>query len=261
MAISKSIKEFLMALFDVGKGEPDRSQPKPNHDDVLPENTRMAHQTLSTSYSPPGTVNVARVQMQGNRVDIVDDDNALVATYGQQPDGTINLRFYDNNEIPVAQFGRFSDGSTALKVAKANQDVSTAPDSQLIFNSSQDIFKIVGSGTVALSGSYSHGTGSQNLTIASQFVPHNLGYIPAIQVFAFDSGNNRYKPVSSGSLATDNVGIGFSATYQFAFIRNFNADANNLYFEIDYKAYLGAGTTSGPFSETYKYYLLQETAN
>src|SRR3990167_972769 len=100
-----------------------------------------------------------------------DDDGNAVITQGQLDDGSFGLRILDTSGVNIAQFGRFTDGSTALKIAKSGYDVTSALLDQLVLNSDQDIFKIVDSVTAtttdptapAAAGSFA--SGSTTVTI------------------------------------------------------------------------------------------------
>lgn len=114
-----------------------------------------------------------------------DDYNQSLETYygngkavvelGKLPAGGYGIRFPDTNGIGIAQFGQFPDGSTSLKIAQAGVEVATAPNSELIFNSNQDIFKIVDKFTTPFS--FTSGSGA---SVTSIIVTHNLGYQPLI---------------------------------------------------------------------------------
>jgi hypothetical protein len=66
-----------------------------------------------------------------------------VSQLGQQADGSAGLKFFDANGIGTALFGTYPDGSTAIKVAKSGIEVGSATNDQLVFNSSQNVFKII----------------------------------------------------------------------------------------------------------------------
>lgn len=72
-----------------------------------------------------------------------------------------------------------SDGNPILKVAKEGYDALTATDDQLIFNSSQNVFKIVNTVDVSLNVVLT-GTGAAT---ASATVAHGLSYTPAYNAF------------------------------------------------------------------------------
>lgn len=82
-----------MALHDIDKNSMDRGNPNPNtHGKMIPEAVK-AHGTISTSYTTDdsgATTNVARVQMQNNRIVIYDGTNERIVI-GTLPDGTLGM--------------------------------------------------------------------------------------------------------------------------------------------------------------------------
>lgn len=102
-------------------------------------------------------------------------------------------------------------------------------------------FNIVLSGTVT--GSTIAAAGTERLT-----VPHNLGFIPIPMVYLSDGG--LYLPIPAISSYSPSVTGITIATYSADF-----TDAANLYIDTT------NGTASPAAAFTYKYYLLQLTAN
>ncbi len=89
-----------------------------------------------------------------------------------------------NNNYNVALFGLDDAGKVVVKVAKDGYNADTATDAQLIFNSSQNVFKIVVSATATrLVPSLTAGA-TDTLTI-----PHNLGYIPSVMAYVNGAGS------------------------------------------------------------------------
>lgn len=200
----------------------------------------------------PGTTNLGLYS--------VDSSNHTTAVLGKQADGSNSLKFFDASNVGLAQFGKFSDGSTALKVAKAGIEVGTATNDQLIFNSSQDVFKIVASNESTLTPPASWGSG----VAITNTISHNLGFPPAFQAY----------------VTIPNIGAGFPQEGKLinvpAFITLTNSptvrgsliyiqvlaysDTSNLYLSVINTT---DSTLSGynllPF--ICKYYILQETAS
>lgn len=161
---------------------------------------------------------------------------------GPLPEGGYGLRFPDANGIGIAQFGQFPDGSTALKIAPTGVEVATATDSQLIFNSSQDIFKIVQTGNLSIP------------TTPSTFinVAHNLGYEPIVMAYITFSWSST--PVVTTSLPA--MLVAFSTTaggFVIDYLVSFQVTTTNIVFRFDY-------VNGGTFSGTINYYILQESA-
>jgi len=142
-----------------------------------------------------------------------------------------------------------------LKVSKAGFDVNTATADQLIFNSSQNTFKIVSKGTATISSFVVGSPGATNFTSGetTTTVAHGLSYTPAILAFLGDVGTNNSLPysyaLSTGgggkSVAWTNVGVAI--------------DSTNIYFRSSVMLTGAFGFTSSAFNVVY--YLLQETAN
>lgn len=149
------------------------------------------------------------------------------------------------------QKGGFGTKDLGIKVSKEGYDVKTATDDQLIFNSSQNVFKVAltGSQTVTGSSALVYGT-PQTTTIA-----HNLGVVPAFQVYV-----NPSSPISGfqGGHGLTNLPLTYFVSGVMVLLLQARADSTNLYLDI-------MNTNSGTddlhlYSWTFKYYLLQETA-
>lgn len=240
-----------MSLHDVNKHQLDRSDPQPNHTDRLNDGSIKAHQTTSTTYKTDASATNVRVQQQNSRILAVD-----------------------SNSIPVADFGLQGDGTIGLKVAKAGVDVTTATNAQLIFNSSQDIFKIANTvtGTLTLTfttqSSGSSGTFTANST-STLTLPHGLGIVPAISPQLFDSVNSIYVPVTNGSsVASPHIQVNGNGIVGLGFYTwRITADTTNVYISgivaggggSSTTGYSIAGLTFGDY--TFKVFCLQETAS
>lgn len=133
-----------------------------------------------------------------------------------------------------------------MKVSKSGKDVKTAAAGDLIFNSSQDVFKIVTSGTVSIATSGAS-------TIGSAQFPHNLGIIPAVIAFV-DLGpgaiSETYVPLPA--VVQGGFSAGFLAISEYVTVSSI--DTVNVSFNY-YRSIAGSGTY------TIKVYILQETAN
>lgn len=185
-----------------------------------------------------------------------DKTNKLVSELGQQADGSNSLKFFDSSGIGIAQFGTFPDGTTGLKVAKSGVEVSAATNDQLIFNSNQDVFKIVKTGTASITPPSSWGGGNaQTVTIV-----HSLSSSPAFLVYV----NNPVGipgTVYAGQLSSvPSVIWGPSASGGVGFyLSSARVDGTNLYIDL---VNLLSSTQTGvnAYTWNYKYYILQETA-
>lgn len=162
--------------------------------------------------------------------------------------------FKDDNGTRRVLLGKGADGFYGLKVSQEGADVFTADDDELIFNSNQNVFKIVQTGTLILPQYTTPNPGAGNFgsgqTILAS-VSHGLGYIPAAVAFLeFSSGLRAPLPyVAHG-------GSGASAT-SHSYIPVISSSA----FRIDFN-HLDYGANSLSFADVVvRYYLLQESAD
>lgn len=180
-----------------------------------------------------------------------------VLQMGQQSDGSNALKFFDANGIGIAQFGEFPDGTTALKVAKTGIEVSTAPNTDLIFNSGQNIFKIADTGTcivpvmtAATSGGPAGGSAITATTTVSKDV-EPLMFLAFGNVDNFPNDAFPFPIISAGGQSST-----FGGYIGHMWTANSDDDGTNitLIFEgINYRS-----TTISTLNV--RWYLLQETA-
>lgn len=127
-------------------------------------------------------------------------------------------------------------GKPILKVAKEGYDATTATNDQLIFNSDQNVFKIVTNSTTSLTTSTGGAT--------DRVVAHNLGYVPvmlAYMEFPGVAGSRVNLPyIETGPSGIEIVG---------------SVDSTNVTFECR------VADPLGPNTYQIRYYLLQETAS
>lgn len=88
----------------------------------------------------------------------------------------VGIQLYDASGTPFIRLGQFPDSTIALKIAQSGVDVTKATPSQLVFNSQ------------IISGVYTFPTtpsiaGTSGTYQTTQTISHNLGYVPAFQVF------------------------------------------------------------------------------
>lgn len=129
-----------------------------------------------------------------------------------------------------------SNGRPILKIAKDGFDALTATNDQLIFNSDQNVFKIVSTGIVQLITS----TGGPSAVT----VNHGLGYVPAPLVYMEFPGS-----------ATSRTPLPYIETGPSGIEVVYSIDANNLVVECR------VADPFGPNTYGIRYYLMQETAN
>lgn len=186
-------------------------------------------------------------------------DKAQMASYINEnfrkiADGLNPFQMSDgaNNIINI---GKDSVGNYTLKVSQPGFNAFDAADSNLIFNSSQNIFKIVDKVT-RVTATYSiSGTASEwkSFNVMSPDVyQHNLGYIPVVIAFIEVSAGQRVlMPYTFSSTPT---------TSQFVTTQvSVNATDTYLYFTDLTRVYGAYSATGGGHNVTC--FLMQETAN
>lgn len=212
-----------MTLFKVDKNSASRNAPTVNATDV--HMNPKAHSTTSISPRAEGTQTVGKVTTK---------DSKIVANDGS------------NN---IGLFGFDDAGNMVVKVAKPGYDANSATDDQLVFNSSQNVFKIVDSGT----------SDSFNVTSSTPFsitINHNLGYQPIVIAYVigttFGSATNTdvlpYYVLGSTSGVPGAFVITGAITY--------SVGNNSIAFTV-----YNPGSISPGLTGNIKYYILQESAN
>ena len=146
-----------------------------------------------------------------------------------------------NGANNIGLFGFDSTGKVVVKIAKEGYDAATAPDDKLIFNSNQNVLKVVDSDTVTISAIAGQGTVSE--------IYHNLGFTPMVIATVKSPlmpGNNRAMCpyLSSPWLSTGSMA------------QIINVTESLLQFEVQ----LGASATGSVGDWEFRYYLLQESA-
>ena len=205
-----------MALHDTDPNTTNRAEPMPQASDQNP--TR----------SSDGTTAITNKQ-DGSSGAYVSTRDASVKVN----DGTVNR----------VSLGLLSDGSYGLKVSPENVDVLTADDSELIFNSSQNVFKIVLTDTVTL-------TRGASDDFQAVTYDHNLGYVPAMIAFLDYTGAKMPLPQTYINQTSGIVN---------EIIKVQDIGTSQVVFEAIAPT---AGSRYGS-AQTYtiRFYLLQETAN
>lgn len=164
------------------------------------------------------------------------------------PRGTVVGDGTNNRVLLGFQKDGFGTGlDYGLKVSKAGFDVATATAAQLIFNSSQDVFKIVSSGTASIVIS---STGEHSYEVQ---VAHGLAYIPLAIAFVLDPTQSTYNAMP--------YNITTIASSPFSFVASILSAA--LFVNSTYLSFTIETTSSQDprGTWTFKYYILQETAN
>lgn len=143
-----------------------------------------------------------------------------------------------NNRVLI---GKDSTGSYVMKVSKANYNAFDASADNLIFNSGQDILKVVSTGTTSINANATAGIPIE-VTIA-----HGLSFVPIPLVFMNNGGNYYPLPTYTG-LGTSGGNIAFNNWIDCA------TTSSNLVISFT------SGSTANWGTFTFKYYLLQESA-
>lgn len=185
-------------------------------------------------------------------------NNQVVATSGINQ----NTIYSDpTTKTPQIILGRQSNGVYGMKVAPAGVNVLNAPDDQLIFNSSQNIFKIVDSGI--RSGFTTDASPDLSIT-----VNHGMNDVPGIIAFAQPPSNSLWSPLTV--FPTFSGGYVPIPLYIYSQTTIAGSDASIVVFSITYevnstnlilRAHQGVtGLPNSTFPVSFRYYILQETA-
>lgn len=168
-----------------------------------------------------------------------------------------NDRFYvtDSNNVPVALLGKDSAGNIVVKVAMSGQNVISAPDNELIFNSQQDTFKIVDK----LSTTFTVTSTTSAVGYGTATITHNLGYVPltlsTVTITQDWNGGTGIFPVPYLNPAT-NTGVDSGQLFVIvSFVRVQSVTSSAITFYIGELA--GGSTIAGTITT----YFLQETAS
>ena len=157
-----------------------------------------------------------------------------------------------------AAFGFYGNaGKFGLKVAKDGFNATTADDSELIFNSEQNTFKIAKIVEITVPG-FTTSLFVTNTQIGSNTVsvPHGLDFTPI--AFGFIPFGASYVPLPYVDIEAGGTGGGISGTTYRA-----TANDTDVYLAVStsaYGPYFGGAALTIP-TVTAKIYLLQETAN
>lgn len=178
--------------------------------------------------------------------------------------------YYDHTNSRIVE-GKLPDGNYGLWVSKPGfnaNDPSASSDNNLIFNSNQDIFKVVTSGTTTIPA---FNTPASTLVWDSLVIPHGLPFVPVLQAYGLvNQFYNFNYPSINVETVQSYVALPFNA--QTGSILDINVtvyqitagvDSTNVYFGWLYETTLsGSGGTGYNFPAVpIRYYLLRETAN
>ncbi len=228
----------------------------------------MADQSPVTDPQSASLPSAAGIQSVPNNPIAVDNDNARIlarqttsgVSKGVQQFGTPNL-YADSgaNQIVVAEtvgntttnqvlMGRQSTFGDGFYVSKPGIAVDTATSAaDFIFNSNQNVFKIIITGTVSFNK-------AANSTGASAQIAHGLDFAPLI--IAYFTDGTFYYPVGSVGVAFTGLNSG-----KITRVSSLSTDTTYVYFGVSTPDWAGNGNYQASEDYTIKYYLLQETAN
>ena len=147
---------------------------------------------------------------------------------------------------------------------KKDVEVSSATDVQLIFNSNQNVFKIVEIGSIIVPSSTStYYTGPTSFNYSSPYFYYNFATYssanpPSVIIQQYTASTSSYAPVAHQSLDF----ISFSATLNYSGYHNFQVTNTYIRYYYQMSGYISAGSISQGFgNQSYKIFILQETAN
>jgi len=178
--------------------------------------------------------------------------------------------WYDGSNSRILQ-GKLPDGSYGMWVSKPGTDVSSANTSQLIFNSNQDIFKIVKKTTTSVPSFTTTYNGSNTSGGTLLTIAHGLSFTPIVDIYVQAQLWNLSSSLIASSYIRLPIFISGSSTqilnsywfpgtggnvYPMSVI--YAVDATNVYVQAFYEATGSSADTIQPIPVTIFY--LQETA-
>jgi hypothetical protein len=220
----------LMSIHDIDKQTGGRVAPQPNTNDDVQQ--RMAQGTNQVQNSVEG-----------------EDDRGLRTLERQilaVQDGT--------NKAVMGFYGE--DNKFGLKVAKDGYDVLTAKPSDLIFNSENNVFKIVASGEASVTKPAADTSETVEVNLEEYSSYFESGSYPIALVYSESYGGVQLPVSYVETTGTDAGKASLLMRYEIdiqphlfisVFTPNYSAGANPNY--------------TNEININFKYYLLQETAN
>lgn len=163
----------------------------------------------------------------------------------------VGIQINNPSGVPIARFGNFPDGSTAIKISSGT-DVTQALPSQLIFDSTKNLFQ------VALAESYTFPAVFITGQITQQFkIAHHVNGTPGHLVYAqlpFSNASNLYTGFPTSFYSQIITGFGYSdADDSVSYIYAVGVDAVNLYVNRQALPISGPATTSPGVIEYFVY--------
>lgn len=190
----------------------------------------------------------------GNLDAVVNQVNQNIAQLKVQD--TTNI-FKDDAGTRRVLLGKGKDGFYGLKVSQEGTDVYDGANADMVFNSDNNLFKIVSSDTVDVTVSNPMASGTK----VTATIAHGLSSAPAYIAFVtIPAGAGVYATEGQLSqlpalLVNEDIADVGGAVVIYAQGR---VDATNLYFDVINVSGSSIADLGTPWS--FKYYILQETA-
>lgn len=175
--------------------------------------------------------------------------NALIN--GKLPNNLgYGIQFSDTSDVPRIIAYIDSNNRPVFKISNDGVDVTTAANDQLIFNSQQDVLKVVATGTISIAGANASSTRTSTLSIPA------LADIPAYIAFLPQSLNYGTLALELSLVSLPAVGGGVAA---IAVINYTNAYSSGGIAKIDFATTNFQNALNDPNTYIWRYYVLQET--
>jgi hypothetical protein len=149
--------------------------------------------------------------------------------------------------------GQYQNTFSGLKVSKQGKDVVTASNQDLIFNSEQNVLKIINTNTTSINVPNPLPTGTITAT-----VPHNQTFAPAFLAFVSTPALAAYGIPNSQIVGLPYILPTSIGTADAPLLVQARTDASSIYFDIINYQSAALPDLGGTWS--FKYYILQESA-
>lgn len=222
----------------------------------------QSQSTLSSSIVSPPSVDNGQLGGQEDNQRVLARQNSTGVSRGVQQIGGPNVYVDSGNEqivvednsVPTVLMGKQPNFGLGFYVSSGKDVTTITNGDDFIFNSNQDIFKIVTTGQATIpSIAFTAAAGQYNVINSTTVtLAHGLGYIPAF--IAFENGGGlTYSIVGKPQIWSGGGTTGFTETWI-----SVATDATNVYL---FATAFGFNDSRTVGSWSVKYYLLQETAN
>lgn len=178
----------------------------------------------------------------------------------QSNDGKINIGISNNQTdmiIPVDGEDRLKISNQEIKLSQEGIPVQTSTDQESIINNTNNVFKIVSTGTATSPTTNVSAPGGGGFAIgnpSSVIIPHGLSFTPAVIAYINNgSGTNTLAPWTF--LGSGGAGNAFWET------TTVTTTSTSVYIDTSLLFYGAFGTSISGGGRSIKYYLLQEQAS